>query len=117
MIDRGQSRGIKQTITQVGTDTSSGAINVAGWDWCDTLLELTTGTGDCVFKFQVSYENGGQKYDLEVGGAVAITETATGHYAYRLELGAASELYMTATAIGTYDIDGAFYPFNRGGSS
>lgn len=108
-----QSRAEKKSITQLGTDTSSEAITVNDMDYAIVAVSLITGTGDCVFKFQVAYEFGGTKYDLEVGGTVAVTETATGDYAYDLELGAAVELYITTTAIGTYDLDANIFAYNK----
>ena len=112
MITKKRSK--KLSITQLSTDTSSDAIYVGAWDFAVVTTSLTTGTGNCVYKYQVAYERGGTKYDLLISGSATITRTATGDYADVVELGAAEELYITTTAIGTYDLDADIFAYNKG---
>ena len=113
MISNIQARGQKTEVTAITTNTTSAAVEVGAWDYCIVTADVTF-TTSCVFKFQVAYERGGTKYDLEVGGTIAVTETATGNYSYELELGAAEELYITSTDIGSSTLACKVFPFNRG---
>lgn len=107
--------GKKQSITALTTNTNSTPINVGGWSNCEVQVTLTAGTGDCVFKFQKALEYNAPSaewVDLEVGGTIAITETATGVFGYDVTVGAGEQLYIVTTAIGTYTLNANAWPYN-----
>lgn len=107
-------RGTVQTITQISTNAASTDIDVTGYDYVDVIVILAAGTGSMSYQLRLEWPDGDQANVIEDGSAT-ITKTATGTYAHRVEVGAATVLNIVVTDIGTsYTLNAKAYPFSRG---
>lgn len=103
-------------LAAITTNVSTAAAAVEGFDYAIVAVNLADGTGDAVFKIQGALVAGGTKYDIETAaGVVAITETATGDFAYDVRCSSFVELYVTATDIAGqgYTLTASVVPYSQ----
>ena len=75
-----------------GDGTASGEVDVDGFFYCDVVVDLVGGTGDCTYKLQVQYDGRSDWVDLLQDGTSTITKSGAGAHADVARVGPASKL-------------------------